>query len=97
MTDNGATPPAETANEPSTLVTVIGFVLYAAAGLPILFAGLIMPWYGVAFLGLLWVIGLVLAIRWRERTLAFLALPFLMVGLWFLTAWAGETFLGWTA
>jgi hypothetical protein len=97
MSDNGATPPLEEKPQTSTLVTVVGFVLYAAAGLPILFAGLIMPWYGVAFLGVLWVIGLVLAIRWRDRTLVFLALPFVMVGLWFLTAWAGETFLGWTA
>jgi hypothetical protein len=29
--------------------------------------------------------------------MAFLALPFLMVGVWFGVAWFGETFLDWTA
>ena len=97
MSENGAGPQSEEAPGQNPLITIAGFVLYAAAGLPILVGGLIMPWYGVAFLAVLWVIGLVLAIRWRDRTLVFLALPFVLVGLWFLTAWAGETFLGWTA
>ncbi len=88
-------PPPAAAGSP--IVTVLGFVLYAAAGLPILFAGLIMPLWAVAALGVVWVIGLVVAVRLRENRPVFLALPFVMVGLWFLTAWAGETFLGWTA
>jgi hypothetical protein len=78
-------------------LTVVGFFLYALAGLPVLFGGLIMPIYAVALLGLFWVVGLVLAIRWRERRMAFLALPFLMVAVWFGVAWFGETFLDWTA
>ncbi len=82
---------------PNPIVTILGFVLYAAAGLPILFAGLIMPLWAVALLGAIWLIGLVAAIRERHNRLVFLALPFVMVGLWYLTAWAGETFLGWTA
>lgn len=82
---------------PNPLVTVLGFVLYLAAGLPILFAGLIMPYWAVAILGVVWLIGLVVAIRRRNQRPLFLALPFVIVGLWFLTAWAGETFLGWTA
>ena len=56
-----------------------------------------MPYWAVAVLGVIWVIGLLAAIRWRNSRPLFLALPFAIVGLWFLTAWAGETFLGWTA
>jgi hypothetical protein len=82
----------------STLVTVIGFVLYLAAGLPYLVGGLIMPWYAVGVLWAVWVVGLALAIRWRNtRRTLFLALPFIALGIWFAVSWLGDTFLGWTA
>ena len=90
-------PPDGAGERPNPLVTVLGFVLYLAAGIPILVAGLIMPYWAVVVLGVIWVLGLLAAIRWRNTRPLFLALPFAIVGLWFLTAWAGETFLGWTA
>jgi len=80
----------------SSIVTVVGFVLYLAAGFPFLFGGLIMPGYAVGILGLVWLAGLLLAIRWRRRR-GLLALPFIVVGIWLAVAWLGDTFLDWTA
>ena len=65
------------------MVDVIGFALYAAAGFPILVAGLIMPLWAVMVLAVIWLAGL--------------ALPFIVVAIWWATAYLGETFLGWTA
>jgi hypothetical protein len=79
-----------------SIVTVVGFVLYLAAGFPFLFGGLIMPGYAVGILGLVWLAGLLLAIRWRRRR-GLLALPFIVVGIWLAVAWLGDTFLDWTA
>jgi len=79
------------------LATALGIVLYIASGLPFLFGGLIMPGYAVIGLAVVWLIGLVVVIRWRERRPLFFALPFVMLGLWFTVAWVGENFLGWSA
>jgi hypothetical protein len=79
------------------VVDVIGFALYAAAGFPILVAGLIMPLWAVMVLAVIWLAGLYLAVRWRRQRSRFLALPFIVVAIWWATAYLGETFLGWTA
>lgn len=90
-------PRARDEEKTGVVVTVVGFLLYFAAGLPILVGGLIMPGYAVGILGVIWLAGLILAIRWRDRAGLFLALPFIMVAIWFAVAWLGDTFLGWTA
>jgi len=79
------------------VVTVVGFILCFAAGLPILVGGLIMPGYAVGLLGLIWLAGFIFAIRWRDRRGLFLVFPFITVAIWFAVAWLGDTFLGWTA
>jgi hypothetical protein len=79
------------------VVDVIGFALYLVAGYPVLVGGLIMPLWAILLLGVVWVVGLFLAIRWRKQRNRFLALPFIMFAIWLATAYLGETFLGWTA
>lgn len=78
-------------------VDIVGFVLYLTVGYIVLVSGLVMPAYAVVILGLLWLIGLYLAIRWRKQRNRFLALPFIMFALVLATAYLGGEFLGWTA
>jgi hypothetical protein len=79
------------------VATVIGFLLHLAVGFWILVGGLIMPLWAVGAMEVLWVMALVLAIRWRHRPVHVLAVPLGTLAIWFLVAWAGETWLGWTA
>lgn len=96
MTNTGKTSSTEQA--PGGLVVdVVGFALYAAAGFPVLVGGLIMPLWAIIVLAVIWIGGLYLAIRWRKQRNRFLALPFIMFGIWLATAYLGERFLGWTA
>jgi len=81
----------------SRLLVVLGFLLHLAVGVIVLFSGLIMPGWAVALLGLLWLVALAVAIRWRSRPPVVVLVPFVMLAVWLLTAWAGELFLGWTA
>ena len=78
------------------LGVVVGFALHAVAGVFVLASGLIMPVWAIAALVAVWLIGLAVAINHRRRTLVVLLVPVATMALWFLTGWAGETFLGWT-
>ena len=53
--------------------------------------------WAIIVLAVIWIGGLYLAIRWRKQRNRFLALPFIMFGIWLATAYLGERFLGWTA
>ena len=80
---------------PWPFVAMVGmagcFFLYAASGL-------LAPWYGVAFLMLLWVLLFVQATRWwtphPKRTLL---IPLLAIALWFAVLTLGEALFDWTA
>ena len=80
---------------PWPFVAMIGmagcFFLYAVSGL-------LAPWYGVAFLMLLWVLLFVQATRWwtphPRRTLL---IPLVALALWFAVLTLGEALFGWTA
>jgi hypothetical protein len=79
------------------VVDVLGFVLYSVVGYIVLVSGLVMPAYAVILLGLAWLVGLYLAIRWRKQRNRFLALPFIMFAIILATAYLGGELLGWTA
>jgi hypothetical protein len=79
------------------VAAVVGFLLHLAVGGWIIVGGLIMPAWAVLAMMVLWGVALVLAIRWRRRPVLVLAAPPVMLAIWFLVAWAGDTFLGWTA
>ena len=79
------------------VVAVVGFVVHVVVGFWILVGGLIMPPWAVLAMMVLWGVALVLAIRWRGRPVLVLAVPVVTFAIWFLVAWAGDTFLGWTA
>jgi hypothetical protein len=79
------------------VAAVVGFLLHLAVGAWVLVGGLIMPAWAVLAMVILWAGVLVLAIRWRRRPMLVLAAPLATLAIWFLVAWAGDTFLGWTA
>ena len=76
---------------------VAGFVLQAVAGVFVISSGLMMPMWAIVALAGFWFAALVVAVRRRHRPLAVLLTPVVTFAVWFLTGWAGETFLGWTA
>jgi hypothetical protein len=78
-------------------VDILGFTLYLVVGYIVLVSGLVMPAYAVIFLGLVWLVGLYLAVRWRKQRNRFLALPFIMFAIVLATAYLGGELLGWTA
>ena len=67
------------------------FFLYAVSGL-------LAPWYGVAFLMVIWVVLFILTTRWwtphPRRTLL---VPLVALVLWFAVLTAGEALFSWTA
>jgi hypothetical protein len=81
----------------AVVAAVVGFVLHLVVGFWILVGGLIMPGWAVVAMAILWAVALVLAIRWRGKPVLVLAVPVATLAIWFLVAWAGEVFLGWTA
>jgi hypothetical protein len=81
----------------AVVAAVVGFLLHLAVGAWILVGGLIMPGWAVLAMVILWTGALVLAIRWRLRPVVVLAIPAVTLAIWFLVAWVGDTFLGWTA
>ena len=78
-------------------IVTIGFILELAVGILILVSGLIMPIWAVIALGVVWLVGLVIAIRWRRKPAVVLAVPLAMIAIWAATAWAGDALLDWTA
>jgi hypothetical protein len=79
------------------VVDILGFALYSVVGYIVLVSGLVMPAYAVVLLGLAWLVGLYLAVRWRKQRNRFLALPFIMFAVILATAYLGGELLGWTA
>jgi hypothetical protein len=79
------------------VVDILGFALYSVVGYIVLVSGLVMPAYAVVLLGLAWLVGLYLAVRWRKQRNRFLALPFIMFAIILATAYLGGELLGWTA
>jgi hypothetical protein len=81
----------------SRVAVVAGFVLHGVVGVWVLLGQLIMPLWAVGILAVIWVVGLVLAFRWRARPALILLVLLVTLAIWFVTAWLGETFLDWTA
>ena len=81
----------------SRLAVIGGFVLLVLVGALIVVSGLIMPYWAVGVLALAWVGALVIAFQLRERPAAVLVIPFVLLAIWALSAWAGDRFLDWTA
>lgn len=79
------------------ILVILGFVAHAFVGWVISVSGLIMPLWAILALGAVWVAGLVVMIRRRAEPLIAVAIPVLTIGVWALTAWAGERYLDWTA
>jgi hypothetical protein len=79
------------------LAAITGFALHAVVGVFVLASGLMMPAWAILALGAVWVIALVAAYRRRDRPWFVLLTPVVTFGIWYLTGWAGETYLGWTA
>ena len=80
----------------SRLAVITGFLLHAGVGVFVLSSGLMMPAWAVIALAAVWVVALVGAIRERHRPLYVLLTPVVTFAIWYLTGWAGETYLGWT-
>jgi hypothetical protein len=78
-------------------VVVVGFILEFGVGILILVSGLIMPIWAVIALGVVWLVGLIVAIRWRTKAAVVLAVPLAMIAIWVATAWVGDALLDWTA
>ena len=81
----------------SRIAVVAGFALHAVVGIFVLSSGLMMPAWAIVALAAVWVVALVAAIRRRHRPLFVLLTPVVTFAIWYLTGWAGETYLGWTA
>jgi hypothetical protein len=77
----------------------IGLVLHLVVGVfPYLTSGLVVPPWGLAVLGIVWVGLLVLAIRLvRQGSPWTLAVPAIAIAFWFLWLTVGERLWGWTA
>jgi hypothetical protein len=78
------------------VMATVGLLLHAAVGVFVAASGLMMPAFAVLLMILLWVMALWFAILHRRRPLVVLVTPLATFGVWYLTGWAGETFLGWT-
>lgn len=77
---------------------IIGLAGMAAIGLLYFVSGLLAPGWAVITLCALWVVMVVLCIRWfRGRPLLVLAMPFIAFAIWWLAMTLGDVFLGWTA
>jgi hypothetical protein len=81
----------------SRIAVVAGFALHAVVGVFVISSGLRMPAWAILALAALWVVALVAAVRRRHRPLFVLLTPVVTFAIWYLTGWAGETYLGWTA
>ena len=79
------------------VAVVAGFALHAVVGAVVISSGLMMPAWAIVALAAVWMVALVAAIRQRDRPLFVFLTPVVTFGIWCLTGWAGETFLGWTA
>ena len=75
---------------------VAGVLLHLVVGAFVLSSGLLMPAWAVVGLTLVWLAGFFAVYRHRSRPLVAFVVPAATVALWFLTGWAGETFLGWS-
>lgn len=76
---------------------MLALLLHGIAGCLVLVGGLIMPVWAVVVLGVLWLALLVLIVIKRRRAGWAFAMPLVSVLLWFVAAFVGDTFLGWTA
>jgi hypothetical protein len=76
---------------------VFACIVQALAGVFYLFAGLIVPPYGVVFLWAIWIAATILLVRFRHRGPVIWVIPAVTVSLWFVVIWIGESWLGWTA
>ena len=81
----------------SRIGVAAGFVLHAVTGVFVISSGLMMPMWAIVALAGFWSAALVFAVRHRHRPLVVLLTPVVTFAVWFLTGWAGERFLDWTA
>ncbi|RPF28378.1 hypothetical protein [Georgenia muralis] len=77
---------------------VVGVLLLLVLLPVFLSSGLLAPGWAVVALVLVWVVALVLAVRWfRRHPGRVLALPFALAAVWLVTMYVGDLVLGWTA
>ena len=78
---------------------IIGFVFHVLVGVVFyLAAGLIAPLYGIIFLGICWILMLIVAIKlWSRAPQLIVLVPVAAFLWWSAVIWAGERFLGWQA
>ena len=81
----------------STLALLAGFGLQGVAAVFVAASGLMMPMWAVVSLWVVWLAGLVVQIRLRDRPLVVVAVPVVIGAIWLLTGTLGEAYLGWTA
>lgn len=76
---------------------VVACIAQALVGVLYLFAGLIVPPYGLILLWPLWIAATVLLVWFRDRGPVTWVIPAVTVTLWFIVIWMGDSWLGWTA
>ena len=76
----------------------IALGLLVLTGIPYGSSGLLVPVYGLAILFVVWVVLLVVVLRWKpEPRWWLLVVPLGAVAAWFAILTAGEAWLDWTA
>ncbi len=98
--DQAAQDESDSSANPSAgarVAVVVGFLLHVAFGALVLVSGLIMPTWAVGALGVVWVVALAAVIRWRSRPALVLGIPLVLLAIWVIMLWAGDSFLDWTA
>lgn len=76
---------------------VLAWLIHAALGVTVPVSGLIMPIRAVMLLGLFWIAGVAVMIRFRRRPQLVVAVPMVSWTLWFTVVWIGDAWLGWVA
>lgn len=79
-------------------VAAVGVALLVVEAPLVFSSGLVMPLWAVVLLGAIWLVALVLSIRWFvRRPVVVLLLPLAVAAVWFVMVTVGERLLGWQA
>jgi hypothetical protein len=77
---------------------VVAGVAMLFMGWLVLVSGLGMPTWAVIALAAIWVVLVMVGVRYvRNGSYLVLAVPLVAFGVWLLAGWAGDLFLNWTA
>jgi hypothetical protein len=96
MTTTQLAPRAAHTSPWTWLAAAVGMAAHLGAGILVSASGLMMPAWAVVGLFALWVVGLVLVVRWRRQPALVLLVGPTMAAIWLLTGTLGEALLGWT-